>query len=384
MRIALDGIPLLTPLTGIGKYTFELAAALKNIQEKPDVRFFYGIHWATRLRHRVKDEDKQNAIKLTKNHKKNKWIPDSVKKWLKQQIAELEFTVYKPNLFHATNFVADICDIPLVVTVHDLSFLRYPEKLPKERIQWLSEGLPRTLNEASHVIADSSFTKKELISLLGVNQKKIDVVHLGVTPNFNPRNNERLAARLKEYELEPDGYILSVGTIEPRKNISRLIRAYELLPDPVRSRYPLVIVGIRGWKDKDISNLMEKLARKGELRILGYIPDSKLPFVYAGASLFVYPSVYEGFGLPPLEAMACGVPVVVSNKTSLPEITETAGVLIDPYDVESLSLTVQSLLNDKAKREQMTISGIQQAKKFTWDACAERTLSVYKKVIEQY
>ena len=384
MRIALDGIPLLTPLTGIGKYTFELATALKSLQEKPDVRFFYGIHWVTRLRHRAQDEDKRNVITYTKTHKKNRWIPDSAKKWLKQQIAELEFAVYKPNLFHATNFVADICDIPMVVTVHDLSFLRYPEKLPKERIQWLSEGLPRTLNEASHVIADSSFTKKELISLLGVNEKKIDVVHLGVTPDFRPRNHERLAAKLKEYELEPDGYILSVGTIEPRKNISRLIHAYELLPDPIRSLYPLVVVGMRGWKDEAISNLMEKLARKGELRILGYIPDDKLPFVYSGASLFVYPSVYEGFGLPPLEAMACGVPVVVSNKTSLPEITETAGVLIDPYDVESLSLTVQSLLNDKAKREQMTISGIQQAKKFTWDACAERTLSVYKKVIEQY
>jgi len=382
MRIAIDGIPLLAPLTGIGKYTFELAAALRDLHDKPDVRFFYGIHWATRLRHRTKNEDKRNVIKLTKNSKRNRWIPDSVKKWLKQQIAELEFTIYRPNLFHATNFVADICDIPLVVTVHDLSFLRYPEKLPKERIQWLSEGLPRTLSGASRVIAVSSFTKKELISLLGVNDEKIDVVYHGVNSNFRPRNKKRLAAKLKEFELEPDGYILSVGTIEPRKNISRLIRAYELLPDPVRARYPLVVSGMRGWKDETISNLMERLARKGELRILGYTSDSNLPFVYAGAALFVYPSVYEGFGLPPLEAMACGVPVVISNRTSLPEIAETAGVLIDPYDVESLSITVQSLLNDKVKREQMAILGMQQAKKFTWESCAERTFSIYNNVIE--
>ncbi|MCK4788867.1 MAG: glycosyltransferase, partial [Desulfobacteraceae bacterium] len=221
MRIALDGIPLLTCKTGIGKYTFELAKALKGLQEAPEVRLLYGVHCIRRFR-RTDQPDclttGRNALDINIFRR----LRNAVKNWVKKQAADFEFAIFRPDLFHATNYVADSYKAPLVVTVHDLSFLRYPEAHPPERLKWLEEGLPSTLNHARRIIADSQFTKDELISLLGVPGNRINVVHLGVTANYRPRDKDMLAEKLREFDLAPKGYILSVGTLEPRKNISKL------------------------------------------------------------------------------------------------------------------------------------------------------------------
>ena len=382
MRIALDGIPLLSAKTGVGKYTFELAAALKRLPGVLDVSLFYGIHWSMRLRRNYHLDNGVGNSGLQGSRIARR-VPDTLKGWLRRKATRLEFAIHRPDIFHATNYVADPCDVPMVVTVHDLSFYRYPETQPPERLNWLSEGLLRTLNQAKGIITDSQFTKDELISLLGVPGNRINVVHLGVTANYRPRDKDVLAEKLREFDLAPKSYILSVGTLEPRKNISKLLRAYELLPDSLKEQWPLVIAGMRGWKDQEITKRMEKLARNGKLRPLGYVPDDKLPLIYAGATLFVYPSLYEGFGLPALEAMASGVPVIVSNRASLPEVVGEAGALIDPEDIESLAHVIESLLLDQAKREQMAMAGLQQAKRFTWEACAKKTFRIYQRVLEQ-
>ena len=382
MRIALDGIPLLSAKTGVGKYTFELAAALKRLPGVLDVSVFYGIHWSKHLRmiYHLDDGAGNRGLQGSRIARR---VSDTLKGWLRGNATRLEFAIQRPDIFHATNYVAEPCNVPMVVTVHDLSFLRYPESHPPERLKWLEEGFPRTLSHARRIIADSQFTKDELISLLGVPGNRINVVHLGVTANYRPRDKDVLAEKLREFDLAPKGYILSVGTLEPRKNISKLLRAYELLPDSLKERWPLVIVGLRGWKDQKITKRMERLARNGSLRVLGYVPDDKLPLIYAGATLFVYPSLYEGFGLPPLEALASGVPVIVSNRASLPEVVGDAGALIDPEDIESLAHVVESLLLDQPKREQITRAGLQQAKRFTWEACAEKTFRVYREALGQ-
>ncbi len=243
--------------------------------------------------------------------------------------------------------------------------------------------LPRSLGVAKHIVTDSEFIKKEINALLGIPKKRITSVRLGVDDTFKPRDNQVLAKRLKTFNLEPKKYILSVGTLEPRKNLLSLLLAYERLPASIQSRWPLAIVGMRGWKDRKIANGIELLERRGIIRLLGYIPDEILPFVYAGAALFVYPSIYEGFGLPPLEAMASGVPTVVSNRASLPEVVGDAGLCVEPDDVDSISQLLISLLGDSHKRDQMIELGVERAKQFTWQACAEKTYTVYKKVLQE-
>jgi alpha-1,3-rhamnosyl/mannosyltransferase len=382
MRIALDGTPLLTPKTGVGKYTFELAAALKRLSELPKVHLSYGIHWSARLIKR-ENANSQGAPYSGLPRKRFRWIPDPFKKWLKDTFIKCEFAIVKPDIFHATNYTGDSHNIPLVITIHDLSYLRYPETLPAERLLWLEKYLPRSLDAARHIIADSEFVKKEINALLGIPENRITSVRLGVGDTFKPQDNQILAKRLNKFDLKPKEYILSVGTLEPRKNLLSLLLAYERLPASIQTRWPLVIVGMQGWKNRTIANGIALLERQGIIRLLGYVSDEILPFVYAGAALFVYPSIYEGFGLPPLEAMASGVPTVVSNRASLPEVVGDAGFCVDPHDVESLSQLLTSLLGDSRKRNQMIELGLERAKQFTWQACAEKTYAVYKNVLQE-
>ena len=379
MRIVLDGIPLLTQKAGIGRYTFEISEALKRLPEAPDVFFFYGVHRKNRLRGGQHDYNQKNKKNIIDGIIRR--TPDRYKIWLKKKIEKLEFQFRKPDIFHATNYSAEYFDIPMVTTVHDLAFIRYPETLPADRLAWLDSKLPDTLKNARKIITVSQFTKDELITLLGVPENRIKVIYEGVTNNFKPRSSEIVAKKLKKYNLPPNGYILSVGTIEPRKNIQSLLHAYMNLPDSLKTQWPLVIVGMDGWKNREIFKKMENLAAKGELQILDYVSDEILPYIYAGASLFVYPSLYEGFGLPPLEAMACGVPVIVSNKASLPEVVGKAGIIVDPEDIGLLTKTINSILEDSKKRHEMSIEGLQRAKQFSWEVCAKRTFKVYQDVL---
>ena len=384
MRVAIDGIPLLTPKTGIGKYTFELVNAFKNLPDAPDTRFLYGIHGIRRLRGYLRRDRISIPNVNGKNEKKMRWIPESIKAYIKKRYIKYELNSFKPDIFHATNYVADNFDLPVVVTIHDLAFIRYPQTLPKERLAWLSEGLPRTLSHARHIISDSQFTKQELISAFNLDEDRIEVIYPGVDRTFRPRDGKDLISVLNEFALTPHGYILSVGTLEPRKNILRLLLAYEKLPEKLKTECPLVVVGLRESEDQEISRLMDRIKRRGMLRALGYVPDDILPSIYAGAAVFVYPSIYEGFGFPPLEAMASGVPVIVSNRSSLPEIVGEAGIFIEPEDTIRMSQAIETLLEDPLRRQELSTKGLNRAKEFTWRACAERTFNIYKNVIEQY
>ena len=382
MRIALDGIPLLTPKSGIGKYTTALAAALRQLPQRPKVRLFYGIHWSMRLRRR-------NTLKSSVgyndgvNPSRYRWLPDPVKNYLKSTFAKMEFSLCRPHIFHGTNFTADSFGVPLVITVNDLSYIRYPEMHPPERIAWLTQELPRSLNSADRIITISKFIKQEVITEFGISEDRIKAITLGVGKEYHPRDPESLILPLKAYDLKPNRYILSVGTLEPRKNLVSLIRAYESLPNEIHKQWSLVLVGMRGWKDQGIRKTIETLQEKGTLKVLGYVPEGDLPYIYTGASIFVFPSLYEGFGLPPLEAMASGVPVIVSNRASLPEVVGDAGVYIDPLNTEAIAEAMRMLLEDSKKRDQLIQSGLKQAERCTWAICAEKTYNVYRSVLEE-
>jgi alpha-1,3-rhamnosyl/mannosyltransferase len=281
-------------------------------------------------------------------------------------------------VYHEPNYVLRPIPAPAVVSCHDLSFVRHPEHHPRERVRHLERHLPRSLEQASKILTDSDHVRREVIACFGIEPAKIITVPLGVERAFRPYGVEESRSALKRQGLVHGSYLLTVTTVEPRKNLSRLIEAYEMLPPAMRRRFPLVVAGAKGWSTAALETRMSRLQRAGELKRLGYVPDEDLPSLYAGCAAFAYPSLYEGFGLPPLEAMACGVPVVASDTTSIPEVMGDAGIMVDPEDVASIAQGLQRAVEDEELRSALRSKGPARAALFTWDRCVERTIEVYR------
>jgi alpha-1,3-rhamnosyl/mannosyltransferase len=267
-----------------------------------------------------------------------------------------------------------------VITVHDLSFVRHPESHPGDRLEHLARYLPASLARAAHVITDSETVKREAVAHFGLDPRRVTAIHLGVGPEYAPRTAKETAAVLSRHGLVHGGYVLSVGTLEPRKNLVLALRAWASLPAGVRGGRPLVVAGMKGWLNDSLLALVEKLEREGAVRFLGYVAQDDLPFLYAGALAMAYPSRYEGFGLPVVEAMACGIPVITSTASCLPEVAGEAALLVDPDDEARMSEALRRVLGDATLRADLAARGIERARGFTWAACAERTVAVYRAV----
>jgi glycosyltransferase involved in cell wall biosynthesis len=379
-RVAINATPLLSPLTGIGNYIAQLGAALRAL-DAVDVYSFYGVRW----RHESPMAPAGGAAG------RNPPLREFVKRWLpwKRELRGAQQRLmfghglrrHAIELYHEPNYIPLRYDVPVVVTVHDLSWLRYPATHPADRIRWLERGLPRALAQSAAILVDSAFVRDELLSTFAVRRERVKIAHLGVGPEFRPRNMEETATTLEPLDLRHGGYILSVGTIEPRKNLGHVLAAYALLPAALRDRFPLVIAGARGWRAGNLERELRLLTDRGQIRFLGHVPAIDLPNLYAGAALFVFPSLYEGFGLPPLEAMASGVPVLVSDRASLPEVVGGAGLTLDPGSPEGTAAKIEELLDDQALRAGFARRGPIRARRFTWDACARTTLAAYREVL---
>jgi alpha-1,3-rhamnosyl/mannosyltransferase len=240
---------------------------------------------------------------------------------------------------------------------------------------------PASLERADHILTDAAYVRDEIIREFGVSPAKITSVPLGARSIFRPRSAVECAAELEQRGLRYGEYVLCVGTLEPRKNLELVIRAYAAMPSAFRQRRTLVIVGMRGWLTSNLESVMQPLVASGELRPLGYTSDEALAALYAGAMCLVYPSLYEGFGLPPLEAMASGAPVIVSNRSTLPEVVGDAGVKIDAQDERALREALQRLDEDDAFRTARAAASLRQAARFSWQRCAAETLAIYRKVL---
>jgi glycosyltransferase involved in cell wall biosynthesis len=237
----------------------------------------------------------------------------------------------------------------------------------------------RSAREAAQVIALSQVARNDIIESYQVPPEKVSVIPLAAPTHFQPVQNEEVQRVRQTYGIE-GAYVLSVGAIQPRKNLSRLVAAYSRLhwAKPEGKLPKLVLVGKCSWLYEETLRTIRELEVSNSVILTGYVPEADLPALYSGALCFVYPSYFEGFGLPPLEAMKCGAPVIVGDKTSLPEVVGDAGLLVDPFDVESITAAIQSVINDSNLRSQLRVKGLERAKIFSWQETARQTLSVYK------
>ena len=284
------------------------------------------------------------------------------------------------DLLHTTDFIPPAWGFRRsVVTVHDLNFLHYPQFLTAESRRYYNQQIGWAVRRADHILADSHATKSDLVSLLDVPVEKVTVVHLAADPAFRPLSASDVRRTVASYGLGP-GYVLAVGTLEPRKNLPGLLKAYRLLLDGDVTTAPLALVGGKGWPYDEVFDLVDVLRLGNHVRFLHDVPDADLPALYNGAGVLATPSFYEGFGLPALEAMACGTPVVVADRASLPEVVGEAGLLVDPDEPEDIARALSRVLTDESLRSRMQKLGLVQAGNFTWERAGQATLAVYRQV----
>jgi len=382
MNILVNATPLLAPVTGIGQYIRQLFFAMNEL---PDVqlRICYGLRCESgmHLPSQKTARSMQKAYGLARRLLPN---PRAMKR-LVETVAFRHHARSMPagSIYHEPNFLPLPFNGPTVMTVFDLSCFDHPEAHPVERVRIMERCLPKALERADHVIVISESSGEALRHWFKVDPARITKTYLAADPRFQRHSPEVLFPALKNSGLTPGSYVLSVGTLEPRKNLNTLFAAYAGLPAALRQRYPLVVAGMNGWNTEGLMKSAEELIRRGELRLLGYVADDLMPKLYAGAAAFAYPSRYEGFGLPALEAMASGIPVITGNLTSLPEVVGNAGIMTDPDDVLGIRESLRQLLEDRVFAEDLGNRGLIRARTFSWRRCAEETFAVYEKVMTQ-
>ena len=415
MRITIDIRSLLEPyMSGVGEYTYNVLNRILKTDHESQYHLFYN------TRHSVKTKppvfDYPNT-KVFGYQYPNRWFNLSLRYFGWPRLEKLSGNpdvMWFPN-FGFMNFASkwrafvprfrsglrqskcvhpNIFSIPYVLTVHDLAFERYPEFFTRTHRLWHKMiDCKKMALGAKKIIAVSESTKNDLIELYGVDSKKIEVIYEGVDiANLHPprlgeagefsTNIFKLEFVKQKYKL-PEKFILFLGTIEPRKNIEAIIRAFDKVVNDQWSMFNehhLVLAGGKGWRNEDIYRVWKQAKNKDKIKFIGYVDKEDKPALYSLAEIFVFPSIYEGFGLPPLEAMACGVPVIASNCSSLPEIVGDAGLLVNPYNINELADAIREMLASESLRNDFIEKGFEQAKKFSWDICAEKTLNILQQI----
>jgi len=369
-RILVDSISLLSQSTGIGRYTYEISKQIKN-NKNFKTYFYYGYH-SDKL---LEQSNKQKVLGAVSSLVKNYYI----KKILRKFFVFLN-KLYSPtyDIYWQPNFIPteSIKMKHLITTVHDFSFILYKEFHPKERIEFFENNFFKNIYKSDIIIAVSKFSKKEILDRLEFPESKVKVIYNGVNHDvFKIYDDMSLPFGL------PKKFIFSVGSIEPRKNLRGLLAAYNSLDEKYKKEYNLVLAGFKGWQNNEIMEIINN--NKEYIHYLGYISDIELAKTYNLASLFIYPSFYEGFGLPPLEAMACGTPVITSNVSSLPEVCGDAAIYCDPYNTNDIKEKIQLVLEDETLKKHLSKSGLKQASKYNWKKSAKEHLKIFKEVLSE-
>lgn len=370
MKIVINTIPLLSPLTGVGHYLYNLAIEFQRLRSDVQYTFYYG-YFSKKLQ--ANKGETTSLYRLKEGVKKISLVSTHARE-LRHTLARMNFKKF--DLYFEPNFIPlGIRAKKIVTTVHDFSFYLYSEWHPRERIKYFSRDFFKRIEKTDLIITGSRYIEREASDLL--NGKYYRIVTIPYGYNHALFNAHQKAE--EERAMSPRRYILFVGSIEPRKNLLGLLKAYQLLPEYMKREVQLLVTGYRGWENQEIVELMDQL--KGRVHYLGYLNNEALAALYRKASCLVFPSFYEGFGLPPLEAMACGCPVVVSNMASLPEVCGDAAYYIDPCDVASISEGIYKVLTDENLRQTLIKKGLERATLFSWEKSAREHLRVFEEVL---
>jgi len=383
MNIGIAANCVIFERAGIGKYAQNLLQNLLKIDKRNQYFLYF-----TFIRHRQERERKIRQIFGGYKNVQIKIFPLPAA-WLDfltttslplnglfKERLDLYFAPYVagiPRVFSPKN------PPKMIFTCHDLVFLRFPEHRGSRLSNYYLKRHQIAIKNSQKIIVPSAATKKDLIKFLNVPPQKIVLIPEAADERFRPiRDKNQIKSIISRYFDPQIKYILSVGTLEPRKNLAKLVEAFSLLPHQILRQYRLVLVGGQGWNNDQLSKTITNLNLKEKVILPGFVKDEDLPYIYNGASVFVYPSLYEGFGLPPLEAMACGVPVVAAKTSSLPEVVGKAGILIDPQDEMALAKAIKKLILNPKLAKKMAQKGIARAKNFSWSLAARQTLKVFK------
>ncbi len=352
---------------GISQYILRLLPALARLDSGNEYHLFHSIREKRDLTPPHAGNFQAHTAYTPPHHRLEKWT-------LSAEIAPRRFDVWHspdfiPPRFGAKRFIA---------TIHDLNFIYYPQYLTPESRRYYLKQIGWAVQHADHISADSAQTKQDLIEKLGVSPAKITAIPLAANPIYQQEISPTAQrATLTKYQLQP-GFLLFVGTLEPRKNIPTLLKAYALLRQRYQFEQPLLLAGRKGWLYEHIFEQISELKLSDFVCHLSQTTDIELAHLYASAAVLAMPSHYEGFGLPALEAMHCGCPIVVSDRGSLPEVAGDAGILLDPNDVEAWADNLAIAIEDKSRRQRMIAAGKKQAKKFDWATTAQKTLALYQ------
>jgi len=350
-KILIEATPLLSSLTGIGRYIYEISSRLDSYDEC-ECEFFYG--YISKSLYAKKNSQLYQILR-SKIIKKLLVASFNTKSIIDKKKYD---TYWQPNFIPSLRVDAQ----KVVTTVHDFSFLN-PKFHPTSKIMYYKKNFFNYIKRSHTIITGSNYTKNEILSHIDIREDRVKVIYHGVNHSIFKPNIKNIPLSL------PSKYILFTGSIEPRKNIITLIKAYTNLSSKLQEEYKLLLVGASGWKNSEI---FYHIKSKKNIFYIGYISDEELAKVYSQAECFIYPSLYEGFGLPPLEAMACATPVISSNTSSMPEVLQDAALYFEPTNYKELSQKIIELLSSKELRSKLISKGLKQAKKFNWDISAKK------------
>lgn len=369
MRIGIDGIPLASPKTGIGHYTLELSRALARLQPDDEFQLISPVPFSL-----SPEDDLPPNLKKVEAPGRRLWWTVGLPLYIRQS---------SPSLFHGTNYEVPLwSSCPTILSIHDLSLLLYPETHLDQLVRRARFRLPLMARAAKKIITATEFVKREVSQHLKIDPAKIAVTPYAPRRSFYPLSRSETEQTRRRLGVE-EVFILFVGTIEPRKNLITLLRAFAEVLRRTDLRPQLVIAGKRGWLIGPVMDYIDTEGLSERIQFTGYITDEDLRALYASCAVCVYPSLYEGFGLPPLEAMACGAPVIASDIPSLMEATGKAALLVPPMDVTRLAHSVVEMVRDEEKRAYFSRAGLKRASQFTWERTAELTLEVYRALREK-
>ena len=368
MRVGIDARLVYYSQAGIGQYIFHLVNGLAQVDHENE----YVLLQSRKDDTTILEQPNFRRISL--------WTPSHHR--LERYSLNVELMRLGLDVLHSPDFIPPHRpSCKSVITVHDLAFLLYPHFLTKESARYYGH-IDQAVRWTDHIISVSESTKRDTIQHLGVPEDKITVVHEAASPIFKPLDKAEAKEQVRNRFGVDGPYVLFVSTIEPRKNVPSLLRALYQLVTCYKEDVRLVLAGGKGWLFEDAFAVVDELKLDERVHFVGRVSSEDLLYLYNASELLAHPAFYEGFGLPPLEAMACGLPVVASDVASLPEVVGDAGQLIDPHDVDELTVSMWRVLNDSALREQMREKGLQQAGRFSWKRAARETMEIYQLAYE--